>query len=323
MHPRLRAFRRARALPAAASAALALVLLAGCSGASDAAPAADGVSVDTILGEVTVPAEIDSVVVIEGRRDLYIALALGLPVVGYPQEDDSTLELETPLAAALAEVDGAEPLFLSDEINIEAIAAVTPSLIISRSDDVEPILDELQAIAPVLAIGEQDVSTWQEDLLLVAEATGTTDRAEELISEYDARVDEIATSYADVIASETVVPLGTDAEGSQVRPNRLLSAVLRDLGAQPSAAFAESIATGEGVEFGPEQLFDAHQDADGIIALVNVADEWAATQANPLWQQLPAVQAGHVVRSDKSTHEGGPITAMHALDVIESLYATF
>lgn len=322
MLPRLRAVRRARVLPAAASAAVALLLLAGCSGGTQAADQADGVTVDTILGEVTVPAQIDSVVVIEGRRDLDIALALGLPVVGYPQEEGA-LELETPLAAALADVDGAEPLFLSDEINIEAIAAVTPSVIISRSDDVEPILAELQAIAPVLAIGEQDVSTWQEDLLLVGEATGTTARAEELIAAYDARVDAIATEYAAVIASETVVPLGTDAEGSQVRPNRLLSAVLRDVGAQPSAAFAESIETGEGVEYGPEQLFDAHQDADGIIALVNVADEWAATQADPLWQQLAAVQAGHVVRSDKSTHEGGPITAMHALDLIESLYATF
>jgi len=119
------------------------------------------------------------------------------------------------------------------------------------------------------------------------------------------------------------VPLGTDAEGSQVRPNRLLSTVLQDVGAQPSAAFAESIETGEGVEFGPEALLDAHKDADGIVALVNVADEWAATQANPLWTQLPAVAAGHVVRSDKSTHEGGPITAMHALDVVEALYATF
>jgi iron complex transport system substrate-binding protein len=95
------------------------------------------------------------------------------------------------------------------------------------------------------------------------------------------------------------------------------------VGAQPSAAFAESIETGDGVEYGPEQLFDAHKDADGIIALVNVADEWAATQANPLWAQLPAVSAGNFVRSDKSTHEGGPITAMHALDVVEALYATF
>jgi iron complex transport system substrate-binding protein len=317
---------RTRILPAFVASAAVIALLAGCaSAASTDDSAATGRTVDTILGEVTVPDQIDSVVVIEGRRDLDIALALELPVVGFPIEEEGALELESPLAEARAgaEADGATGLFLADEINIEAIAEAAPSLIISRSDDVEPIMEELSAIAPVLAIGEQDVSTWQDDLLLVGEATGTTDKAEELIAEYDARVAEVATTYADVVATKLVVPLGTDAEGSQVRPNRLLSTVLQDIGAQPSAAFAESIETGEGVEYGPEQLLDAHKDADGIIALVNVADEWAATQANPLWTQLPAVAAGHVVRSDKSTHEGGPITAMHALDVVEALYATF
>ncbi|MGY4857867.1 ABC transporter substrate-binding protein [Cryobacterium sp. AP23] len=317
--------RTTRLLTALAASTATIALLAGCTSAAADSDTAAGRTVDTILGEVTVPEQIDSVVVIEGRRDLDIALALDLPVVGFPTEEEGALELESPLADARAAVEatGATGLFLADEINIEAIAAAAPSLIISRSDDVEPIFEELSAIAPVLAIGEQDVSTWQDDLLLVGEATGTTDTAEALIADYEARVAEVATTYADVVAIKLVVPLGTDADGSQVRPNRLLSTVLQDVGAQPSAAFAESIETGDGVEYGPEQLLDAHRDADGIIALVNVADEWAATQANPLWTQLPAVAAGHVVRSDKSTHEGGPITAMHALDVVEALYATF
>jgi iron complex transport system substrate-binding protein len=318
--------RTTRFLSAVAASAATIALLAGCtSAAADDTAADSGRTVESVLGEVTVPEQIEAVVVIEGRRDLDIALALELPVVGFPTEEEGALELESPLAEAraTAEAAGATGLFLADEINIEAIAEAAPSLIISRSDDVEPIMAELNAIAPVLAIGEQDVSTWQDDLLLVGEATGTTETAEALIAEYEARVAEVSATYADEIATKLVVPLGTDAEGSQVRPNRLLSTVLQDVGAQPSAAFSESIETGEGVEYGPEQLLDAHKDADGIVALVNVADEWAATQANPLWTQLPAVAAGHVVRSDKSTHEGGPITALHALDVVEALYATF
>lgn len=303
-------------------------LLAACS--TTTTPAASsttsGRTVETVLGQVTVPEQVNSVVVIEGRRDLDIALALDLPVVGFPVEGDGALDLESPLAdaraAAVAE-HGAEGLFLADEISIEAIAQAAPSVIISRSDDVEPILDQLSAIAPVVAIGEQDTSTWQEDLRLVGEATGTSARAEELITAYDDRVAEVASTYADVIAEHPVVPLGSDSSGSQVRPNRLLSTVLQDVGARPSEAFAEAIETGDGVEHSPERLADAYDDADGIIALVNGADEWSATQANPLWTRLPAVVDGHVVRSDKSTHEGGPLTAMHALDVVEALYAGF
>ncbi|NQX11574.1 ABC transporter substrate-binding protein [Microbacteriaceae bacterium VKM Ac-2855] len=315
-----------RVAPALLATVTAVALLAGCAGTAEGADStADGVTVESQLGPVTIPADIDSIVVLEGRRDLDIVLSLGLPLVGVPYREVGEADLEAPLAEAyaVAAENGAEELFLDDEINIEAVAAAAPSLIISRVDDVEPILEELQAIAPVLAIGDQDRTTWQEDLLLVAEATGTSAKAEELIAEYDARVAEIASTYADVIAANTVVPLGTDSEGSQVRPNRLLSTALTDVGAQPSAAFAEAVSIDDGVEYGPEQLFDAHQDADGIVALVNTADEWEATQADPLWQQLPAVQAGHVVRSDRGTHEGGPITAMWSLDVIESLYLTF
>lgn len=318
-----------RALWPIAAALTSTALLAACSttaSSSANAPVSSGRTVETVLGPVTVPEQIDSVVVIEGRRDLDIALALDLPVVGFPVEGEGALDLESPLAearvAAVAE-HGAEGLFLADEINIEAIAEAAPSVIISRSDDVEPIFDQLSVIAPVVAIGDQDTSTWQDDLRLVAEATGTTARAEELVTAYDDRVADVASTYADVIAEHTVVPLGSDSSGSQVRPNRLLSTVLQDVGAQPSEAFAEAIETGDGVEHSPELLVDAYDDADGIIALVNGADEWSATQASPLWSSLPAVAAGHVVRSDKSTHEGGPLTAMHSLDVVEELYAGF
>jgi len=301
----------------------AIALLAGCaSGPTAESDAGDGRTVDTVLGEVTVPTEIDSVVVLEGRRDLDIVLSLGLPLIGYPYEEAGSLDLESPTAAALAESSASE-LFLADEINLEAIAEAAPSLIVSRVDDVEPILDELQAIAPVLAIGEQSVSTWQEDLRLVAEATGTEARAEELISEYDARIAEVAAEYADVLANNTFAPVGIDAEGSQTRPNRLLSSVLRDLGATPSDAFAESIEINDGVEYGPEQLLNAFGDADAIVALVNDPAEWESVQADALYKQLPAVISGHVVRSDKQTHEGGALTAMHSIDVIEALLQTF
>ncbi|KQT99564.1 ABC transporter substrate-binding protein [Sanguibacter sp. Leaf3] len=319
----------ARALWPIAAALTSTALLVACStttSSSTEAPATSGRTVETVLGPVAVPEQIDSVVVIEGRRDLDIALALDLPVVGFPLEGEGSLDLESPLAearaAAVAE-HGAEGLFLADEINIEAIAEAAPSVIISRSDDVEEIFDQLSAIAPVVAIGDQDTSTWQDDLRLVAEATGTTVRAEELVTAYDDRVADVASTYADVIAEHPVVPLGSDSSGSQVRPNRLLSTVLQDVGALPSEVFAEAIETGDGIEHSPERLVEAYDDADGIIALVNGADEWSATQASPLWSRLPAVAAGHVVRSDKSTHEGGPLTAMHSLDVVEELYAGF
>lgn len=309
-----------------AFSAASLLALAGC-----AAPTAEdttgvasaGRTVDTVLGEVTVPETIESVIVLEGRRDLDIVLSLGLPLVGYPYEEAGTLDLEAPVAEALAEVKGAEPLFLADEINLEAIAEAAPTLIVSRVDDVEPILDELKAIAPVLAIGDQSTSTWQEDLFLVAEATGTEDRAAELVAEYDERIAEVSEEYSDVLESETFAPINMNTDGSDTRPNRLLSTVLRDLGASPSSAFSEAIEVGDGIEYSPEQLVSAWGDATAIVALVNDVAFWDELDGDSLWTQLPAVADGHVVRSDKQTHEGAALTALHSIDVVESLLATF
>jgi iron complex transport system substrate-binding protein len=305
----------------------AALALTGCS-ATPAEETGDAGSrtVETVFGEVTVPAEIESVIVLEGRRDMDLVLSLGLPLVGFPDEgEESGLELEPPLAALTADaVDaGATELFLADEINIEAIAEAAPTLIVGRYSDVEPILDELNAIAPTIAVGDQSTSTWQEDLALLGEATGTADLASELIAEYDARVEEISSTYAEQIAANTVAPVGYDEEGSQVRAGRLMSTALLDVGAQPSAAFADAIEAEDGVEYSLEQTVEAFSDADGIIALVNSADSWELWNDDALVQQLPAVAAGTVVRSDKMTHEGGPTTALASLDVIEQLYASF
>ncbi|WOF23312.1 ABC transporter substrate-binding protein [Microbacterium betulae] len=303
---------------------IVLVPLAGCSASVPERPAVDGRTVDTVLGEVVVPADIDSVVVIEGRRDLDIVLSLGLPLSGYPYEEQGALDLESPLADALedARQNGAEELFLADEVNVEAIATVAPDLIVSRVDDVQPLLEELTAIAPVLAIGDQDTSTWQDDLRLVAEATGTEERAEELIAGYEERVETISAEYADVLADHAFAPMSYNGESAEARPNRLLSLVLRDVGATPSAAFADVIDGGDG-EYSLEQLLQGFGDADAIVALVNDPQTWEQLQADPLYQQLPAVQEGHAVRSDKQTHEGAALTAEHALDVVEQLLATF
>jgi len=308
--------------------ALTLGALVAC-GAQTPAPATaqdGGTTVETVLGPVTVPDEVESVVVVEGRRDLDIALALGLPLVGYPTVADSAdPALPSPLAEPLAAAteQGARPLFTRTEINVEAIAAAAPSLIISRADDVEPVLAELQAIAPVLAIGEQTTATWQEDLLLVGRATGREERAQQLVDEHEQRVRDFRATHADALATTAVAPVSIGTDGSAVRPERLLSTVLREVGATPSRAFAAAIAASpEGVEHGPEQLLVEYADADALVALVNTAQEWEALQADPLWQQLPAVQQGRVVRADNATHEGGPLTAAHVLDLLDQLYAT-
>ncbi|MBZ4486733.1 ABC transporter substrate-binding protein [Microbacterium sp. cx-55] len=312
---------RRRLLTASVAVLGTAALLAGC---ASAAPAATGSAVETEFGEVVIPEQIESVVVLEGRRDLDIVLALGLPLVGYPFEGpDTGIELPLPLEdeLAVARENGAEQLFLAGEIDIEAIAAAEPSIIISRGEDVEPIYAELSAIAPILPVSTNDAGvTWQEDLRAIAELTGTENRAEEIIAEYDARLAEVKTTHAEALAAVPVAPIGYDLEGTEVEGGRLQSVILRDLGALPSSAFAEAGTDGS-LEYSPEQTLEAFGDAGALLVFADTQEEWDAAQVDPLYAQLPAVVAGAVVRGDKMMHEGGPITAMHVLDLIDELYS--
>lgn len=312
---------RLRLLTTSAAVLGTAALLGGCAAP---APAATGTTVDTEFGEIVIPEQIESVVVLEGRRDLDIVLALGLPLAGYPFEGPETgIDLPLPLEDELAAArdDGAEQLFLAGEIDIEAIAAAEPSIIISRGSDVEPIYAELSAIAPVLPVSTyQDGVTWQEDLLRVAELTGTLERAEEIIATYDARLAEVKETHAEALATVPVAPIGYDLEGTVVDGARLKSVILRDLGALPSSAFAE-VGTDGSLEFSPEQTLEAYGDAGALLVFADTQEEWDAAQADPLYAQLPAVVAGNVVRGDKMMNEGGPITAMHVLDLIDELYS--
>lgn len=306
-------------------AALALVpaLLTGCGTAAAESTTGSVRTVETTLGQVSVSTDIDSVVVLEGRRDLDIVLSLGLPLTGYPYEEKGSLDLTSPTADALeaAQQKGAKELFLADEINLEAIIGAAPDLIVSRAEDVEPIRAELEAIAPVIAIGDQSTSTWQDDLELVAAATGTEDRAQTLIKEYSTRVSALKDQYGPVLSENTFVPLSYNGESLEVRPNRLLSINLRDLGATPSKAFQDAI-DGKEVAFSPEQTVEGFADANAVVALINDKQVWDDFQGNSLVKQLPAFQDGNVTRGDKQTHEGAALTAQHNLTVIEQLLKT-
>lgn len=317
-------FRPARLLPLLVVGALALSACSSSGSDTGSSDATGGRTVSTPLGDVTVPETIESVVVLEGRVDLDIVLSLGLPLGGFPREVEST-DLESPLAeledAAIA--DGAKDLFLAGEINVEAIAEAAPSLIIGNTDSIEPIQDDLEDIAPVIAIGDHsDGGSWRDDLEMIAEATGTEDRATELLATYDARFAEVKKTYATQIADTSVASFGYNDGVTRILPTRMQVTTLVELGAQPSAGFAEGIANPDGVEFGPEQTYDKFADAEALLVVVNDGAVWDELQTDPLWTSLPAVQQDHVIRTDRMTFQGGPTTALATLDLIAQMYET-
>lgn len=108
-----------------------------------------------------------------------------------------------PQWATVAQEKGLEPLYPAGEVNLEAVIAADPDLIIvssSGADSAKDNLTDLQAIAPTVVV-DYGGQTWQELTLKLAEATGMTAEAEATISKFESLV-------ADVKGAITV-PAGT------------------------------------------------------------------------------------------------------------------
>jgi iron complex transport system substrate-binding protein len=145
------------------------------------------------------------------------------------------------------------------------------------------------------------------------------DRAAAIVTEYDDRVEQIRTEHSDAIADTVVLPVSTSDEGGiSIGRERVPSIALIDVGARFGSAWEE--ATPE-VEYGPENI-TAASDAVAMIAAITSEEDLRAMNSNALWTSLPAVQSNRIVRTDKFTNDGGPLTALWTLDLVEQLYTS-
>ncbi|OZC91589.1 hypothetical protein CH254_03505 [Rhodococcus sp. 06-412-2C] len=308
-------------LSVALGAVLAAAMISSCG--SDTGPAAKYPAthaVTTQFGTVEVPDRIESVVVIDGRRDLDIALAFDLPIVGMPVETEAPPEIPGPLTepTRMLLADGVPELYPRNTVDLEAIARVDPDLIIGRDEVIEEIYDQLSHVAPVLPVGSTGTGvSWQQDVTTIGAALNLQDEARTMIDEYATGVDQLATQYADAIADTAVLPISTSEQGGiSIGRDRVTSIALEDVGARFGSAW--TAATPE-IEYGPENV-TAASDAVAMIAAITSEEDLQAMNTNPLWTGLPAVRSDRIVRTDKFTNDGGPLTAMWALGLVEKLY---
>ena len=201
------------ALPFVALAAAAL-LAAACGGDDDAgrpsessaataittadSDAAFPVSIEHKYGSTTIDAEPARVVSV-GFNDQDALLALGVIPVGirdwYGEQPFGTWPW------AQDELGGAEPELLSPngvELNVEAVAALDPDLIVGiYSGMTQSEYDLLSAIAPTIAQPSEFVdygTPWQEQTRIVGRAVGKVQLAEDLVTSIEDRYASICAS---------------------------------------------------------------------------------------------------------------------------------
>ncbi|WP_017586072.1 ABC transporter substrate-binding protein [Nocardiopsis ganjiahuensis] len=303
----------ARAAAGAAAGALAVLLAAGCSTAQDAeespseANASDGtypVTVETAFGEVTVEQTPERVVAL-GFAPAEAALSLGVEPVSVAEDPDA-LEQSVPwMAEEIADTADPGLLGADGEPNLEAIAAAEPDLILAQTYQVadQTAFDNLNAIAPTVLPATDALNVdWDERLLKTAEALGRPTEAEELISQIRAEFTEIGATVPD-IEERTYQWVRADADGYGFGNGSLFELFgLRPAENQDNTQGSDPLS----------REHTADLDADLLAVWAPSQEERQQLDDDPLFQNLPAVEAGTVYYADlafaNAINSAGPMS---------------
>lgn len=295
----------------AAALVAGAVVLAGCGSsdspaeASTTAATGDGafpVTIESALGDAVIE-EAPVRVVTLGMGSAETAIALGVTPVGieeYPWGSDETGYLPW-IHEALEESGEDLPVQLTGgtEIDVEAILELEPDVILAPwSGITQEQFDTLSEIAPTVAYPDLAWSIdWDQQITTIGQALGQPDEAQDLITGIEDQFAEAAAAhpeYADVTFSYiyTVEPgsLGV------FLPDEQRVAMVRGLGltVDPVVETFEETEGTDSALIGLENA-DKLSGSDLVFTFYSDADARAETEAQPLYQAIPAISRGSVV----------------------------
>ncbi|MFD3811978.1 Fe2+-enterobactin ABC transporter substrate-binding protein [Rhodococcus sp. NPDC058639] len=264
-------------------------------------------TVDTADGPVTLDAPPERIVSTSVTLTGSL-LALDAPLIGTGAQPTSNTTDEQGRFSQWADVAderGVETLY-QGEPNIERITAAAPDLIVvsaGGADSAKERYDVLSQIAPTLVFDYTDKS-WQEMTTVLATAVGAEERAEELISEFDTKVQDARAAIAPALSDSSEVNILTY---NSPQDSRIFTAVsaqgqLADRLGLTTAPLPDDIANADkGIMAGradvvPVGVENLSRALPGAITFVISAEQPAADamQADPLLAEIPSVRTGKV-----------------------------
>ncbi|OPC83567.1 iron siderophore-binding protein [Embleya scabrispora] len=179
-----------------------------------------------------------------------------------------------------------------DSPNLEQIALLKPDLIVSATVRHDQLYAQLAKIAPTVFV-KTTGPTWKDNVKLVGRALGEDDKAGAKLTAYETRAKKIGDAI-NTKANKPTVSIVRFVDGpTRIYLSKTFSGIiLSDMG----LARPENQRDPEkfNIELSEEQIGQA--DADHIFMTTFSGGEERKNKflANPLWQRLKAVQAGHV-----------------------------
>lgn len=274
------------------------------------------VSIDHAFGETTIEEEPERVVVLGwSAQDTVYALGLdpvGMPSYPYGGGDDGVLpwndEHFDPEVTTLLDTSDGPPL--------ETIAALQPDVILAPYEGFDQaVYDSLTGIAPTVAYpGEPWTTPWREHTLMVGEALGRADEAEQLVAEADAEVARLAAEHPEFEGlTFAYTSMGPDALYLYL-PTDPRVQLIEDLGFTVAPS-VEELGAGSAGSFFAQLALEAAPEirSDVVIGFADglPADEVAAL---PIYSRVPAIENDAAVLIDDQAF-GAAVSSISVLSL--------
>jgi len=212
---------------------------------------------------------------------------------------------------------------LESEVNVEAIAALQPDLIIGNKMRQEGIYEQLSAIAPTV-FADDLRGNWKNNFELYSKAVNKEEKGKEIIETYDSRIADLKEQLGDKLTMKVSMVRFMAGDVRIYQKDSFSGVILDQLGfARPESQdvddFAIKGATKEQMPLmdGDILFYFTYETGDGAAS--DLENEWLE---DPLFNNLEVAQRGEVYKVDDVIWNtaGGVKAANIMLDDIEKTF---
>lgn len=209
---------------------------------------------------------------------------------------------------------------VESQVNVEAIAALQPDLIIGNKMRQEDIYEQLKAIAPTV-FAEDLRGNWKNNFELYAKAVNKEEKGKEVLAEYDQRIEDLKEKLGDKLDTKVSMVRFMAGDVRIYHKDSFSGVILEQIGlarpeSQDKEDFAEKGVTKERIPAmdGDILFYFTYDEGDGKAT--EVEKEWIE---DPLFQNLEAAKNGEVHKVDDAIWNtaGGVLAANLMLDDLE------
>ncbi|MFD3510591.1 ABC transporter substrate-binding protein [Nocardia sp. NPDC058666] len=304
-----------------------------CGSTTTDQPANSGTrDVHTAKGLVTVPADPQRVVVLNGALAGYLFDLDADVTAADPRLLGVTLKPGEfpPSWAADAKAQGTEAVPSGDALNLEFIAAQRPDLIIGGGpgypgQQTINDYDKLTAIAPT-ALVPSDAINWQDQLKSVADIVNRSEQVGGMITAYNDKVAKVRSGLKPPQGAAAVMQSQADGKPILLAPNTPLTTLLAEVGITidndilAKAGNPTRPAAADWVSFSPELLSTVVDAPVVFVIKLDGGRDIAGLKQDPMLAGLPAFRTGQLYELPSESKRPDYRGAMATLDLLEQRF---